>query len=213
MKFFANWQPLKNEDAHTALVFGFLRHAPADEALNPWLSDVLGHDVHVEQLQRADFWPRYPSEDQDVTEPDLAFTDRPRSRMHQSAAPPAHRRLREPHLQPRRSSLRVRAAEGEAVGLGRSSGAAPTLTRFCSASKGGVTERAPLAVAFTGPRPFTALLRCDVSDSLGPGVQPSSCAHDADSPAGRAWERSDRARVPLTCRRLAVSAERGAEPT
>ena len=33
-------------------------------------------DVHVEQLQRADFWPRYPSEDQDVTEPDLAFTAR-----------------------------------------------------------------------------------------------------------------------------------------
>lgn len=82
MKFFANWQPLKNEDAHTALVFGFLRHAPADEALNPWLSDVLGHDVHVEQLQRADFWPRYPSEDQDVTEPDLAFTARAEDQRH-----------------------------------------------------------------------------------------------------------------------------------
>jgi hypothetical protein len=34
MKFYSIWQPLKNEDAHTALAFGFVRHAPAELVCN-----------------------------------------------------------------------------------------------------------------------------------------------------------------------------------
>jgi hypothetical protein len=75
VKFYSNWLPLKNEDAHTALVFGFLRHAPVDLALNPWLKEILGRDVLAARLEPMAFWPRFPSMlgDQHVTEPDLAF--------------------------------------------------------------------------------------------------------------------------------------------
>jgi hypothetical protein len=73
MKFYSVWQPLKNEDAHTALVFGFLRHAPPELALQPWLQKVLGPGVKIGSLSADRFWPRYPSSDQEVTEPDLAF--------------------------------------------------------------------------------------------------------------------------------------------
>jgi hypothetical protein len=75
VKFYSNWLPLKNEDAHTALVFGFLRHAPVDLALNPWLKGILGRDVLAARLEPMAFWPRFPSMlgDQHITEPDLAF--------------------------------------------------------------------------------------------------------------------------------------------
>jgi hypothetical protein len=73
MKFYSVWQPLKNEDAHTALVFGFLRHAPPELALQPWLQKVLGPGVKTDSLSVGHFWPRYPSSEQEITEPDLAF--------------------------------------------------------------------------------------------------------------------------------------------
>lgn len=73
MKFYSVWQPLKNEDAHTALVFGFLRHAPPELALQPWLQSVLGPPVKTNSLSIEHFWPPYPSSHQEITEPDLAF--------------------------------------------------------------------------------------------------------------------------------------------
>jgi hypothetical protein len=73
VKFFANWQPLHDEDAHTALVFGFMRHAPVERALAPWLSATLGRDVKVEPLEPGNFWPQYDSvvEGSHWTEPEL----------------------------------------------------------------------------------------------------------------------------------------------
>ena len=75
MKYFANWQPLRNEDAHTSLVFGFMRHAPVTNALNPWLSEVLGRPVLAESIEPGEFWPVYPSriEGHHRTEPELVF--------------------------------------------------------------------------------------------------------------------------------------------
>jgi hypothetical protein len=75
MSFLAHWQPLRKEDDHTALVFGFLRHAPVEAALGPWLTDVLGRSVSRSALLSEDFWPRYPSLDEQTsaTVPDLVF--------------------------------------------------------------------------------------------------------------------------------------------
>lgn len=75
MKFDSRWQPLKDEDAQTALVFGFLKHAPVQLALDPWLTAVLGRPASGQPLTRASFWPRYPANDGNgiYTEPDLAF--------------------------------------------------------------------------------------------------------------------------------------------
>lgn len=75
MKFYSVWQPLKNEDAHTALVFGFLRHAPPELALRPWLKEIVGGEVVAGPLAPGEFWPRYPSsvDEHKATEPDLAF--------------------------------------------------------------------------------------------------------------------------------------------
>lgn len=76
VSFFAAWQPLKNEDAQTALVFGYLRHAPPETALSPWLSEVLGRRVRCDPLDVADFWPTYKSmiAGRLRTTPELVFT-------------------------------------------------------------------------------------------------------------------------------------------
>jgi hypothetical protein len=57
------------------LVFGFLRDAPVEAALGPWLTDVLGRSVSPSALLSEDFWPRYPSLDEQTsaTLPDLVF--------------------------------------------------------------------------------------------------------------------------------------------
>jgi hypothetical protein len=75
MKYFSVWQRLVDEDHHTALVFGFMRHAPREAALNPWLSEVLGRPVEAESLSLMSFWPRLPSvmENTFWTEPELMF--------------------------------------------------------------------------------------------------------------------------------------------
>lgn len=77
MSFFAHWQPLVDEDAHTALTFGFLRHAPVEHVLQPWLAKVLERDrtVTVARLGRDDFWRSYESilHDSKTTVPELVF--------------------------------------------------------------------------------------------------------------------------------------------
>ena len=75
MGFYSCWQPLADEDRHTALVFGFLRHAPVRLALGPWLSGVLGRSVAPEPLAPESFWPELPSivDGQTVTIPELVF--------------------------------------------------------------------------------------------------------------------------------------------
>lgn len=75
MKYFAHWQPLQDEDKHTALLFGFLRHAPLDAGLNPWLQATLGRPLEATPLAPSDFWPRYASlvEGSAHTEPELVF--------------------------------------------------------------------------------------------------------------------------------------------
>lgn len=76
MKFFSRWQPLVDEDAHTALVFGFMRHAPVKAMLEPWLTNLLGRHVTVDEpLAPHDFWPNYRSrmEGRTRTEPELVF--------------------------------------------------------------------------------------------------------------------------------------------
>src|SRR4051794_30210440 len=75
MKYFSNWQPLLNEDRHTALLFGFLRHAPVSSALNPWLSDVLGRPAQAAPLGQSAFWPTFPSRVPGslLTQPELVF--------------------------------------------------------------------------------------------------------------------------------------------
>src|SRR4051794_14340325 len=75
-KFYAVWQPLggATEDAHTALVFAFLRHAPADAALAPWLNDVLDGDVTVGKLEIDAHWPDYDSAfGGTITQPEFSF--------------------------------------------------------------------------------------------------------------------------------------------
>jgi hypothetical protein len=62
MTFFSAWQPLDSEDSQTALVFGFLRHASVDDALQPWLTETLGRGVRLAALTIANFWPSYVSE-------------------------------------------------------------------------------------------------------------------------------------------------------
>src|SRR5688572_22230418 len=47
LTFLSHWQPLRNEDAHTALVFGFLRHADPEYGLGPWLTSVLQRERPV----------------------------------------------------------------------------------------------------------------------------------------------------------------------
>jgi hypothetical protein len=73
LKFYTRWQRVAGEDARTALVFGFMRHAPAACALNPWLTEVLGRPVEAEPLEPASFWPSYASTTASWTEPDLGF--------------------------------------------------------------------------------------------------------------------------------------------
>lgn len=75
MKLYSVWQPLTSEDARTALVFGFLRHAPVDYGLTPWLSDVLGRPISAVALRPEHFWPRYIShvDGHQSTEPELVF--------------------------------------------------------------------------------------------------------------------------------------------
>jgi hypothetical protein len=132
MKFFANWQPLNNEDAHTALVFGFLRHAPPGEALDPWLSDVLDQEVRVEELQRTDFWPRYPAEDQNVTEPDLAFPVRAENEDNTWVIIEA-----KPHYHQHIATQLIR----EAVDTARHTGATRVALIMVGADLGGPAER------------------------------------------------------------------------
>lgn len=75
MKFYSHWQQPDPEDARTALVFGFMRHAPVRLALEPWLGNVLGRSVQVQPLAAANFWPRFRSvfDHQEWTEPELVF--------------------------------------------------------------------------------------------------------------------------------------------
>jgi hypothetical protein len=75
MKLYSIWQPLASEDARTALVFGFLRHAPVEHGLAPWLTDVLGRPVTATPLEPENFWPRFASrlEDHEWTEPELVI--------------------------------------------------------------------------------------------------------------------------------------------
>jgi hypothetical protein len=56
-KLFQVWQPVETEDARTALVFEFLRHAPAEHGLDAWLSRALRRPVSVKGLEVDDFWP------------------------------------------------------------------------------------------------------------------------------------------------------------
>jgi len=75
VKFDSHWQPLRNEDAHTAMVFGFLRHAPTSFALDPWLAEVLDRPAVGEPLDVSSFWPHYVSSEDDraFTEPDVVI--------------------------------------------------------------------------------------------------------------------------------------------
>jgi hypothetical protein len=75
-KFYRLWQPLDgaSEDVHTALVFGYLRHAPAKAALAPWLTHV-GEPVAVDELELDAHWPDYESVfGGTTTQPELAFS-------------------------------------------------------------------------------------------------------------------------------------------
>lgn len=75
MKLYSVWQPLDDEDQRTALVFGYLRHAPVESGLSPWLSEVLGRPVRARPLEPQDFWPGYRSHMPDCswTYPELVF--------------------------------------------------------------------------------------------------------------------------------------------
>jgi hypothetical protein len=76
MKLYSRWQQADPEDARTALVFGFMRHASVGAALRPWLADVLERDVQeLKPLLIDDFWPQMVStfDGQQRTEPDLVF--------------------------------------------------------------------------------------------------------------------------------------------
>lgn len=75
MSYYTHWQPLKDENAHTALAFGFLRHVPVEHGLNAWLSEVLERPATATPLAAEDFWPRYSSSVAGSvwTEPELVF--------------------------------------------------------------------------------------------------------------------------------------------
>lgn len=75
VKFHSHWQPLPNENAHTAMVFGFLRHAPTSLALDPWLTNTLDRPAAGRPLDTSSFWrPFASSEDGRVyTEPDVVI--------------------------------------------------------------------------------------------------------------------------------------------
>jgi hypothetical protein len=75
VKLYQNWLPLVFEDHQTALVFGALRHLPGEQALEPWLSQVLERPVTAGPLMVEHFWPRLSSivEGSTVTEPELMF--------------------------------------------------------------------------------------------------------------------------------------------
>ncbi len=75
MSFYSRWQPLVDEDRHTALVFGFFRHAPVALGLEPWLTAVLGRPVRAQPLAPQSFWPMLPSvvSGWASTEPELVF--------------------------------------------------------------------------------------------------------------------------------------------
>jgi hypothetical protein len=74
VKFYSVWQPVRNEDALTAMTFGFLRHAPVEHGLTPWFTDALGRAVSASGLAVSDFWPsHWPAAGTHTrTEPDLA---------------------------------------------------------------------------------------------------------------------------------------------
>jgi hypothetical protein len=75
MSLYSSWQPLVDENGQTALVFGFMRHAPVASALRPWLADVLGRNVSVQPIDAEHFWPRFRSivDGYSWTEPDIVF--------------------------------------------------------------------------------------------------------------------------------------------
>lgn len=75
MSYLSRWQPLVDENAHTALTLGFMRHAPTALALEPWLSKILERGISAAPLTRKAFWPTYPSvvEGSTSTEPELVF--------------------------------------------------------------------------------------------------------------------------------------------
>jgi hypothetical protein len=75
MKLYQHWLPLELEDHQTALVFNALRHLPARQALEPWLSQALERPVTAGPLEVENFWPRLPSiiEGSTITEPELVF--------------------------------------------------------------------------------------------------------------------------------------------
>ena len=75
MKYFSHWQPLRDEDAHTALVFGFFRHAPTSIGLDVWLTRVLGRPVSAAGLAPPSFWPHLVSvvPGSSYTEPEIVL--------------------------------------------------------------------------------------------------------------------------------------------
>jgi hypothetical protein len=75
VSFLSRWQPLRDEDAHTALVFGFLRHAPTAVALDRWLRSTLARPVSAVPLPETSFWPTFSSivRGSQYTEPELVF--------------------------------------------------------------------------------------------------------------------------------------------
>ena len=75
MKFFTRWQPRRDEDHLTALLFAFFRHAPPAAGLDAWLSMTLGRHVRASrQLETTDFWPVYAAMGAgERTEPDLVI--------------------------------------------------------------------------------------------------------------------------------------------
>lgn len=75
LKLYTTWQPLRTEDARTALVFGFFRHAPVEDGLNKWLREVLHRAVSALALEPSNFWPRFDSviDGHRLTEPELVI--------------------------------------------------------------------------------------------------------------------------------------------
>lgn len=75
MKLYSVWQPLHGEDQRTAMIFGFLRHAPAEHGLSPWLTEILERPVIAKALEPEDFWPGYKSHIPNCTTtyPELVF--------------------------------------------------------------------------------------------------------------------------------------------
>jgi hypothetical protein len=75
LKLYSVWQPLDDEDQRTAMVFGFLRHAPVEHGLSRWLSEILERAVVAKPLEPEDFWPGYTSHMPNCTAtyPELVF--------------------------------------------------------------------------------------------------------------------------------------------